>query len=254
MHVNDDRTISIEEGTTGITYAERTCNPVKGCSWISPGCDNCYAREMAYRLRRMGKAKYADGFAVRTHPAALDEPLRVKKPCLFFVGSMGDNFHEEVPLTFLHEQFAVMRECPQHVFMMLTKRPARMLEFSESIGWPRNVWAGATIEHNDYVFRADILREVPAPVRFISYEPALGPLPDLDLRGIDLVIMGGESGPRFRPMDADWAREMRDRCIASGVAFHFKQWSGVRPKALGRELDGVVWDEMPRIIDGGAAA
>jgi protein gp37 len=194
---------------------------------------------------RLFPERYRNGFKLTVHAEELDKPYHWRKPRRVFVNTVSDTFHPDVPDEINRRAFGVMRDCGQHDFQILTKRPERMREFARTTEWPRNVWAGTTIENNDYVFRADILRKVPASVRFISYEPALGPLPDLDLAGIDLVIMGGESGPGFRPMDPDWAREMRDRCVSEGVAFFLKQYAGLHPKTLGRELDGVMWDGMP---------
>lgn len=228
-----------------IQWTDKVWNPVTGCTKTSPACKNCYAETMARRLKAMGQRKYIAGFEVMTHHDALSEPLRWKKPKFVFVCSMGDLFHTDVPFEFIAEVFTVMAATPHHTYLMLTKRPERMLEFAESHTWPVNVWAGTSVENNDYVHRADLLRQVPAPVRFISAEPLLGPLPDLDLDGIDWLIVGGESGPGWRPMDVNWARDLRNRCIDEGVAFFFKQHAGFMPRNLGRELDGREWNGVP---------
>ena len=231
---------------TDISWTSKTWNPVTGCTKISLGCYNCFANEQADDFCERGVPKYANGFDLTMHWELLDEPLHHRKPQLVFVGSMCDIFHADVTDEFLVALFDVMRRTPQHTYQLLTKRPERMAEFAKTIEWPKNVWAGTTIEHNDYVNRADFLREIPAPVRFLSCEPLLGPLADLDLTGIDWVICGGESGEGWRPMDSDWARALRDRCVDAKVAFLFKQWAARFPKKLGRELDGVIWDEMPK--------
>lgn len=230
---------------TNIRWTKKTYNPVTGCTKISLGCLHCYANEAADMKCKGGNAKYANGFDVTMHWELLDEPLHHRRSQFVFVGSMCDIFHADVTDEFLIALFDVMRRTPQHTYQLLTKRPERMAEFSKTIEWPMNVWAGTTIEHNDYIGRADFLRMVPAPVRFLSCEPLLGPLPDLDLTGIDWVICGGESGDGWRPMDPNWARALRDRCVEANVAFFFKQWAARMPRRLGYELDGVTWDEMP---------
>jgi protein gp37 len=232
---------------TEIAWSKFSWNPVTGCTKISEGCMNCYMFRDAKRLKAMGQKKYVNGTAVTLHPECLDEPKGWKQPQLVFVCSMADLFHHDVPDDFIVKVFAVMRECPQHTFQVLTKRSERMAEFAKTIEWPSNVWAGTTVENNDYVFRADHLRRVPADVHFISAEPLLGPLPDLDLTGIDQLIVGGESGSGWRPIEIDWVRDLRDRCLDANVSFFFKQYAGFRPKKLGRELDGRVWDQMPSV-------
>ena len=221
------------DGTKGETW-----NPTTGCDRISPGCDHCYALTMAARLKLMGQAKYqrdgdprtsGPGFALTVHPNTLDQPLRWKKPRTVFVNSMSDLFHDAVGAAFIGAVFDVMARCPQHTFQVLTKRPQRMARISTTAtfgeAWPLpNVWLGTSIESDRYTFRADHLRATPAAVRFLSCEPLLGPLPSLSLDGIDWVIVGGESGPGARPMHPDWVRHIRDRCVAAGVAFFFKQW------------------------------
>jgi protein gp37 len=231
---------------TSIEWTEATWNPVTGCSKVSPGCDHCYAERMAKRLQAMGQANYADGFAVRTHEHMLELPQKWRRPHHIFVNSMGDLFHEQVPLEFVSRVFAVMASTPQHTYQLLTKRAQRMEDLSGHLEWPDNVWAGVTVEDNVRVERLGALRKVPAAVRFVSIEPLLGPLPDLVLDGLDWVIVGGESGPGSRAVDASWILDIRDQCVAEGVPFFFKQWGGTRKKRAGRELDGAVWSQMPR--------
>jgi len=239
---------------SSIEWTESTWNPTTGCDRISSGCDNCYALAFAKRLKAMGAEKYqADGdrrtsgpgFGVSVHPDALGVPLRWRTPRLVFVNSMSDLFHARVPTPFLHQVVDVMRMTPQHTYQLLTKRSHRLARVSAGIDWPPNVWLGVTIESDEYAARADDLRAVPAAVRFLSLEPLLGPLPSLDLQGIDWVIVGGESGNGARRIDAEWVIELRDRCHRAGVAFFFKQWGGRTPKSGGRILAGRTWDELP---------
>lgn len=234
-------------GATKIAWTDESWNVITGCSKVSAGCRNCYAERHVPRLIKSAGHRYYNGFKPTCHEDLLYKPFKWVKPRRVFVSSMGDPFHEDVPFDFLYHVFAVMELSEAHTFQMLTKRPDRMAEFAEDYGfWPDNVWAGVTIEHNDYVGRADVLRSVAAAVKFISAEPLLGPLTDLDLSGIDQLIVGGESGPKWRPMDVDWARDLRDRCQAEGVAFFFKQYSALRPKTLGKKLDGQVWEQYPK--------
>lgn len=241
-----------------IEWTEATWNPTTGCDRISPGCDHCYAMTLAKRLKGMGQPRYqrdgdprtsGPGFGLTLHPDKLKEPNRWRKPRVVFVNSMSDLFHKDVPLDFIDAVWDTMATTPQHTYQILTKRPKRMsravAELSEHLVLP-NVWLGTSIESDDYVWRADHLRAAPAAVRFISAEPLLGPLPSLDLTGIDWLIVGGESGPDHRPIDGAWVRDLRDRCQEAGTAFFFKQWGGARPKSNGRELDGRTWDEMPQ--------
>ena len=228
-----------------IEWTESTWNPVTGCTKISPGCAHCYAERMTYRLKAMGQPNYRNGFQVTVHEHALDLPLGWKKPQTIFVNSMSDLFHEEVPLDFICRVFDVMQRADRHLFQVLTKRSERLAELAPLLTWPDNVWMGVTVENADYVRRIDDLRRVPAAVRFLSLEPLLGPLPDLNLGSIDWVIVGGESGPGARPMAATWASDLRDQCRQSRVPFFFKQWGGTNKKKAGRTLDGRTWDEMP---------
>jgi protein gp37 len=231
---------------TTIEWTEKTWNPVTGCTKVSAGCKNCYAERMAERLQAMGQVNYASGFELTCHMHMLDVPMKRNKPTMYFVCSMGDLFHKDVGDPFLRLVFDVMYNTPQHTYQVLTKRPRRMYEFSKTINWPSNVWAGTSIEDRVTAERIVHLRLVDAPVRFLSCEPLLQSLAGLNLDRIDWVIAGGESGPGARKMDLDWAREIRDQCWASGVPYFFKQIGGVNKKATGRILDGRTWDEMPK--------
>jgi len=228
-----------------IEWTESTWNPVTGCNKISEGCDNCYAERMAKRLKAMGQQNYINGFEVVCHPHMLDVPLKWKKSNMVFVNSMGDVFHEKVPLDFIKQVFGVMNIADQHFYQVLTKRAKRLLELSEMIKWDSHIWMGVTVENKTFKYRIDYLRKTPAKTKFLSLEPLLGSLGELNLSGIDWVIVGGESGPRARSIEADWAREVRDQCIEQNIPFFFKQWGGVQKKKNGRVLDGVTWDEMP---------
>lgn len=231
--------------TSQIEWTETTWNPVTGCSKISPGCKHCYAERMAKRLRTMGTAKYRNGFEVTIHPTALDEPFKWSKPRLVFVNSMSDLFHDAVPTKFIQSVFAVMNHASQHTFQVLTKRPERVAAMNGLLSWAPNIWLGVSVESSAWVGRIDHLRATDAKTKFLSLEPLLGPLPALDLSEIGWVIAGGESGPRARPMEGDWVREIRDSCVQHQVPFFFKQWGGVFKKRTGRVLDGRTWDEMP---------
>jgi protein gp37 len=228
-----------------IEWTEATWNPVTGCSKVSPGCAHCYAETFAERWRGTPGHPYEQGFDLRLWPSRLEVPLRWKRPRVVFVNSMSDLFHEDIPDEYISEIFDVMARADWHVFQILTKREERLQELAPRLPWPENVWMGVTIENRRFVHRADVLREVPATVRFISAEPLLGALEDLDLTNIDWLIAGGESGARHRPVRAQWLRELRDRCEQEGVAYFFKQWGGRTSKAGGRALDGRTWDEMP---------
>lgn len=228
-----------------IEWTGATWNPVTGCTKISPGCKHCYAERLALRLQAMGQPNYANGFRVTLHEKALEKPLHWKKPRAVFVNSMSDLFHKDVPLAFIQRVFAVMRQAHWHVFQVLTKRAERLAELAPKLEWPPNVWMGVSVETQQYTYRIDLLRTVPAAVRFLSLEPLLGPLPNLNLEGIHWVIVGGESGPGARPMRPEWVTEIRDQCLAASVPFFFKQWGGVNKKRAGRLLEGRTWDEMP---------
>jgi len=228
-----------------IEWTESTWNPTTGCTKVSPGCKHCYAERLSIRLQAMGQPNYAKGFSLAMHESVLNLPLEWKKPQMVFVDSMSDLFHEGVPVEFIHKAFAVMRQASWHTFQVLTKRSQRLLELNQTIKWPQNVWMGVTVENGDYTFRLDHLKQTAALVKFLSLEPLLGPLQNLDLSGIDWVIVGGESGPGARPMSEEWVVNVRDQCHASGVPFFFKQWGGVNKKKAGRILQGCTWDAMP---------
>jgi protein gp37 len=230
---------------SSIEWTQATWNPVTGCSKISPGCKNCYAERLAMRLQAMGQPNYANGFKVTIQPHMLELPLRWKRPQTIFVNSMSDLFHEDVPLGYVQQVFDVMRRAHWHHFQVLTKRSKRLLELNPHLSWQPNIWMGVSVENADYTFRIGHLRQTGAHIKFLSLEPLLGPLPNLKLRSIDWAIVGGESGPGARPMDADWVLDIRDQCQRADVAFFFKQWGGVRKKATGRKLEGRTWDEMP---------
>jgi protein gp37 len=200
---------------------------------------------MALRLQAMGQANYSNGFALTLHEKMLGQPLTWRKPRRVFVNSMSDLFHKSVPEAFIYRVFEVMRQASQHRFQVLTKRSKRLADLARGIDWPANVWMGVSVENADYAFRIDHLRQVGAAVKFLSLEPLLGPLPALDLRGIDWVIVGGESGPGARPMASGWVTEIRDQCVEAGVPFFFKQWGGVVKSRTGRELEGRTWEGMP---------
>lgn len=232
---------------TGISWTDATWNCVTGCNKISPGCKHCYAETMALRLQRMGQANYKNGFELTLQPHMLEIPLRWKRPRMVFVNSMSDAFHEEVPLSYIIRMFDVMHEASHHTFQILTKRSKRLAEVANQIEWPKNVWMGVSVENADYVHRIDDLRKAPAALRFVSLEPLLGPIPNLDLSGISWCIVGGESGPKARPMDPGWARDIRNQCLETKCAFFFKQMGGRDRKKGGNELDGRIWEEMPAI-------
>lgn len=237
-----------------IEWTEATWNPTTGCDRISAGCDNCYALNLAKRLKAMGNPKYqldgdprtsGPGFGVTLHEDALTIPERWAAPRVVFVNSMSDLFHARVPVGFIERVFDVMVRTPRHTYQVLTKRPTRLARLAPSLPWPHNVWMGVTVEDASHISRLDALRHVPAAVRFVSAEPLLSPLPNVDLTGIDWLIAGGESGHHARAVDPQWVTDLRDQCVRAGVAFFFKQWGGRTPKAGGRELDGRTWDEMP---------
>jgi len=231
-----------------IEWTESTWNPVTGCTKISAGCKNCYAERMALRLKAAGSPNYANGFNVTLHPHALEIPLRWKQPRTIFVNSMSDLFHKDVPFDFISKIFDVMSRASHHRFQILTKRSDRLLKLSSKLIWPKNIWMGVTVENDECAFRIDNLREIGAAIKFISLEPLLGPIPNIDLKGIDWVIVGGESGPRARPMEPQWVINIRDQCLSKEVPFFFKQWGGVNKNKTGRILDGRTWDDMPLLI------
>lgn len=230
-----------------IEWTESTWNPVTGCSKVSPGCKNCYAERMANRLQAMGQPNYNEGFKVKTHNNSLLLPLKWKKPRKIFVNSMSDLFHKDVNISFILKVFQIMNEHPQHTFQVLTKRSERLRQINNKLLWPDNIWMGVTVENRDYQYRIEDLSATSAKIKYISFEPLLGPVPNINLTDIDWVIVGGESGPGARPMSPKWVKDIRDQCVAKGVSFFFKQWGGFNKKKAGRLLDGRTWDEMPKL-------
>lgn len=228
-----------------IEWTNATWNAVTGCTKVSPGCKHCYAERLTIRLRAMGQPHYQNGFKLAVHDDALTLPLRRRRSRRVFVNSMSDLFHRDVPASFIHDVFSVMRQGSWHEFQVLTKRSERLRQLSPSLKWPANVWMGVSVENADYKHRIDDLRATGAKVKCLSLEPLLGPLPGLDLSGIDRVIVGGESGPGARPMQESWVLDLRDQCAATGTPFFFKQWGGVNKKRAGRLLQGQVYNEMP---------
>lgn len=232
---------------SSIEWTEMTWNPVTGCSKVSQGCKNCYANRMALRLKAMGTSRYKNGFMPTIHEDLVDLPKRWRKPRTIFVNSMSDLFHEEIPEAFIRRIFATMADCPQHTFQVLTKRSKRLRELGPTLKWPTNVWMGVSVEGAEVMSRIDDLANVPAHVRFLSCEPLIAPLENLPLDGIHWVIVGGESGPGARHMQAEWVESIQMQCATAGVLFFFKQWGGVRKHRTGRTLNGRVFDEMPEL-------
>jgi protein gp37 len=230
---------------SSIEWTESTWNPVTGCTKISPGFKHFYAERLAKRLQAMGQANYRNGFEVTLHEHALRLPLTWKRSQMVFVNSMSDLFHERVPASFIQRTFAIMQEASIHTFQVLTKRSERLAELAPALVWPTNVWMGVSVESSEYRYRIDDLRTVPAHVKFLSLEPLLAPLGIINLAGIDWAIVGGESGPGARPVQREWVIEIKDQCLAEGIAFFFKQWGGTNKKKTGRTLDGRTWDGMP---------
>lgn len=239
---------------SAIEWTESTWNPVTGCTKISPGCKNCYAEAMARRLKAMRQLNYRNGFQLTLHDHMIERPLEWTKPQVIFVNSMSDLFHEDVPVEFIQRVFDVMRRAHWHQFQVLTKRADRLAGLSGQLPWPENVWMGVSVENSEYVSRIERLRRTGAQVKFLSLEPLLSPLPRLDLRGIHWVIVGGESGPRARPIQESWVLDIQRQCRACGVPFFFKQWGGRNKKKAGRTLGGRTWDEMPITTDAAEAA
>ncbi len=230
-----------------IEWTQSTWNPVTGCTKISPGCKNCYAERLSRRLQAMGSPNYANGFELTLHPQTLEIPLSWKKPRTVFVNSMSDLFHKNVPLDFIAQVFDVIIRAPRHNFQILTKRSNRLLELSHRLPWPENLYMGVTVENADCRFRIDHLRQTPAAIKFLSLEPLLAPLPNLNLTGIDWVIVGGESGPAARPILPNWVTDIRDQCLNAEIPFFFKQWGGINKKKSGRTLQGKTWSQTPTV-------
>jgi protein gp37 len=233
---------------SSIEWTEMTWNPVTGCTKVSQGCKHCYAERMAKRLTAMGSGRYRNGFKVTLHPDLLDVPRTWRQPRVVFVNSMSDLFHEDIPLDYIQRVFATMRDCPQHTFQVLTKRSDRLAELASHLPWPKNVWMGVSVEDARVISRIRDLSSTPAAVRFLSLEPLIGPLHELPLSGIHWVIVGGESGPRARPMRKEWVDSIYRQCRDARVPFFFKQWGGVRKDLTGRELHGRTFNEMPSIL------
>jgi len=230
-----------------IEWTESTWNPVTGCTKISLGCKNCYAERMAKRLLAMGQPNYRNGFELTCHDHVLELPLKWKKPQTIFVNSMSDLFHRKVTKTFIKKVFDVMNKASMHTFQVLTKRADRLAELSDELTWGKNIWMGVSIENDKYKDRIDCLRYTEANVKFISFEPLIGSIGKVNLRNIDWVIVGGESGPGARYMDPDWVTDIRDQCVKQKVPFFFKQWGGTNKKKTGRKLEGKYWDQVPNI-------
>ena len=235
---------------SNIEWTESTWNPVTGCTKVSPGCQNCYAESLVKRLQGMGQYNYRNGFRATEQPHMLDVPLNTHKPTTFFVNSMSDLFHRDFSIEYIKRVFDVIVQCPQHQFQILTKRSERLVELASELDWSHNIWQGVSVESPDYYFRISDLVNSNAKLKWLSLEPLLAPLPNIPLKGIDWVVVGGEttlSKAGLRPIDPDWVRSIRDQCVNAEVPFFFKQWGGVnaRKKANGRLLDGRTWDEYP---------
>lgn len=231
--------------TSKIEWTEASWNPLTGCSKISPGCRNCYAERMANRLKAMGSPNYINGFKLSLHESALDIPYKWKTPRVIFVNSMSDLFHEDVPLSFIKKVFTVMKDNPHHTFQVLTKRSKRLKQLASDLEWTDNIWMGVSVENMAYTYRIDNLREVPASVRFLSCEPLLSSLGEIDLKNIHWVIVGGESGPGARPMEKKWVTEIQSTCEEQSVPFFFKQWGGVNKKKTGKLINGEIYQDYP---------
>ena len=228
-----------------IEWTDTTWNPTTGCTKISPGCKYCYAERFSRRLKAMGTEKYKNGFKVTLHDDVVKLPFNWKTPRFVFVDSMSDLFHEDIPLDFIKNVFSTMNKANHHIYQILTKRSERMLELSTELDWPSNIWLGVSVENNDYAYRINHLRKTNAMTKFISFEPLIGPITELDINGIDWVIVGGESGPGARPIIKEWVEQIRDKCTEEDIPFFFKQWGGTIKKRTGRKLDGRTWEEMP---------
>jgi len=228
-----------------IEWTDSTWNPLTGCTKVSPGCKNCYAERLSNRLKAMRVSNYENGFHLTIHENSLELPLTWKTPQFVFVNSMSDLFHEDVPNDFIQRVFDIMRRSSWHVFQVLTKRSDRLAVLDSEIDWPKNVWMGVSVENSDYYYRVEHLRNTRANTKFLSLEPLLGPLANLNLNKIDWVIVGGESGPKARLMEEIWVTDIRDQCLDQKVPFFFKQWGGTNKKKSGRLLEGRFWDEYP---------
>ena len=230
---------------SSIEWTESTWNPITGCTKISPGCKHCYAERMAKRLKAMGSPNYADGFKLTLHEHVLELPLTWKKPQTIFVNSMSDLFHKNVPLEFIQKVFDVMNKTPWHTYQVLTKRSDRLKELNKELTWGKNIWMGVSVENQDYTYRIDDLRNTNAYVKFLSVEQLIGQIRKLKLNKIKWVIVGGESGPKARPMKEEWVLDIKDQCKEARVPFFFKQWGGRTSKSGGRKLQNEIWNGMP---------
>lgn len=228
-----------------IEWTQSSWNPLTGCTKISPGCKFCYAERLSIRLKSMGVKNYKNGFNLTLHDHVLNIPLRWKKPRLVFVNSMSDLFHEDVPIEFILKVFEVMVAAKQHTFQILTKRSKRLLEISPYLSWSENIWMGVSVESDEFSYRIDNLIKTNSKIKFISFEPLLGPIKSANLHKIDWVIVGGESGPGARCMEESWVIQILNKCFELNIPFFFKQWGGVNKKKNGRCLLGKIWDEMP---------
>jgi len=230
----------MSSANTGIEWTDKTWNPTTGCDKVSAGCKNCYAEAITERFTH----NFPNGFKLTLHEDRIDQPRHWRKPSRIFVNSMSDLFHEEVPLDFLHKVFSVMRETPQHIYQILTKRHERLAQLADTLIWSPNIWMGVSVESQKFVNRIDVLRNTPAAVKFLSCEPLLGAL-NIDLTNINWVIVGGESGRNHRPIEKEWVEDILQQCQDEKVAFFFKQWGGITPKSRGKHLNGQIWQEMP---------
>jgi len=228
-----------------IEWTESTWNPVTGCTKISEGCENCYAYTMAKRLKAMKNIRYSNGFNVTLHEDLIERPYEWKKPRLVFVNSMSDLFHEYIPLDFIQKLFKVMNDTPMHTYQILTKRSKRLSEIFHQLKWTKNIWIGVSVENNSTLERITDLEVVPARIKFVSFEPLIEGINELKLNNINWVIVGGESGPKARPIQAEWVKDIRDYCVKNRIPFFFKQWGGTRKHKTGRLLDERTWDELP---------
>jgi protein gp37 len=228
-----------------IEWTEITWNPTTGCNKVSAGCKNCYAEIFAKRLRAMGSEKYRNGFDLTVHPDVLEEPKKYKSSKIIFVNSMSDLFHDDIPVSFLKKVFKVMNDTPQHIYQVLTKRAERLEKTAKEFTWSDNIWMGVSVEDEKVTQRIRHLVNTPAKIKFLSLEPLLGPLPSLNLKNINWVIVGGESGRKSRPIKEEWVIDIKEQCEKANVEFFFKQWGGMNKKANGRELQGKVYNGMP---------
>lgn len=235
---------------SNIEWTESTWNPLTGCTKVSPGCANCYAERLSKRLKAMKNPNYSHGFDIAMHDNTLDQPFKWKQPRTIFVNSMSDLFHEDVPDEFIFKVFDVMKRATWHCFQILTKRSERLIDISPKLPWMPHIWMGVSVENQECTFRISHLRRTGAKLKFLSLEPLIGNIFNLELADIDWVIVGGESGPKARPMENSWVINIRNQCVEKGVAFFFKQWGGVNKKKAGRELEGHTWDEMPSLSSG----